>query len=51
MNNDFRGNRAIFIKGDGVNLPQFNGHAEKGYHGLTGVFDEQKKVPTIYARI
>jgi len=32
------------VKGVRLNLPQFNGHAEKGYHSLRGVFDEQTSV-------
>ncbi len=30
-----------------MNFPQFNGHSEKGYHGLEGVFDEQTSVQDI----
>jgi len=30
-----------------MNLPQFNGHLEKGYHGPEGVFDEQESVQDI----
>jgi len=34
-----------------VKLPQFNGHAEKVYYGLGGVFYEQKEVPKIFQGI
>jgi hypothetical protein len=43
---------AIFLVIGGIlNLPQFNGHSEKGYHGLGGVFDEQESVHDIYKGI
>ncbi len=35
------------VQEDKVNFPQFNGHSEKGYHGLEGVFDEQTSVQDI----
>ncbi|MBZ0072208.1 MAG: hypothetical protein K8I04_10855 [Gammaproteobacteria bacterium] len=36
---------------DRLNLPQFNGHSRKGYHGPGGVFDEQETVHEIFQGI
>ena len=38
-------------KGVSMNLPQIIEHLERGNHGPRGVFDEQAKMPELFAGI